>query len=67
MCHNHFPPLSDVIVRENLVVCNVVKNFSDLKQSGVKITVITKNHIHQSSGRVNLIHFTHTTCYASSW
>jgi len=46
MCHNHLPPLSDVIVRDNLVVSQVVNNFSNFKQSGVRITVITKKPNH---------------------
>jgi len=62
ICHNLFPPLTDVIVRDNLVFFQVVKNFSDFKQSGVKIKAITKKPIHQSFCRANLIQFTYTTC-----
>lgn len=66
MCHNLLPQLSDVIVRDYLVVFQVVKNFSDIKQSRVKITVITKKPIRRSLCRVNVIQFTYTTRYSSS-
>lgn len=45
MCYKLFFPLSDIIVRDNLVVFQVVKNFFDFKKSGVKIAVITKKSI----------------------
>jgi len=67
MCYKLFFPLSDIIVHDNLVVFQTVKNFFDFKQSGVKITVITNKSIHQSLCRVSLIQFTYTMCYASSW